>query len=56
MSRDTINVRVDDDLKKELRELSYDYRMAHSELVREILAEGAKRWRDNFEARMTNDL
>lgn len=51
MSRDTINVRVDDDLKKELRELSYDYRMAHSELVREILAEGAKRWRDNFEAR-----
>lgn len=51
MSRDTINVRVDDELKKELRELSYDYRMEHSELVRKILTEGAKRWRKDFEAR-----
>lgn len=51
MSRDTINVRVDDELKKELRELSYDYRMEHSELVRKILAEGAERWRKDFEAK-----
>lgn len=55
MSRHSINVQVDEKLKKELRDLSYDYRMGHSAMVRDILIEGAKRWRDRLEFRGEDD-
>jgi len=55
MSRDTVNVRVSPELKLELKDLAYEYKMDHSDFVREILEQGVKNRRRSLEDRKFRD-
>lgn len=44
MSKDIISIRTDEEFKRSLQVLAHEYRMGFSDLVREILEQGATRW------------